>query len=125
MKQSNTKKEDAEREFNEKEISIYKVIDNYYNQTFKDISKYMHKLSDLKDKPIDEINVVGHCVCGIDLPYFRYIDYLSNNSLIWNVYYFKPEEEAQMRKALLSQEIDNERIKTYPTNVFYDLQNKG
>lgn len=117
-------KEDAEREFNEKKISIYKVIDKYYNQTFKDISKYMHKLWSLKDKPIDEINVIGHCVCGIDLPYFRYIDYLTNQRLIWNVYFFEPEEESQMRKAMQSQGIENERIKTYPTSDFYDLQNK-
>lgn len=116
------KKNEAEKNFIEKEISIYRVISNYYNQTLKDVSKYIHKLWILNDKHIDEVNVIGHSISGIDLPYFKRIDDLTANSVIWNVYYFKPEEEISMRKALLSQGVENDRINTYPSKDFYDLQ---
>lgn len=115
------KKKEAEKNSIEKKISIYKVINNYYNRTLKDLSRYIHKLWGLKDKQIDEINVVGHSVSGVDLPYFKRIDDLTANSVIWNVYFFDPKKECIMRRALLSQGIENDRIKTYPTKDFYDL----
>lgn len=116
------KKNEAEKEFIEKEISIYKVIKDYYDRTLKNVSKYIHKLWILTDKQIEEINVIGHSISGIDLPYFKRIDDLTANSVVWNVYYFKPNEENLMREALLSQGIENDRINTYPSKDFYDLQ---
>lgn len=64
----------AEREFDEKEISICKVVEDYYVQTHKDINKYMYKLFGLSKKDFNEIMVIGHSLAGVDMPYFKNID---------------------------------------------------
>ena len=122
IKAMSQKKNVAENNALEKEISIYEVIGDYYKHTFKDVSKYMHKLWVLNEKQIDEIDVIGHSISGVDLPYFRYIDSLTKYSARWNVFFYKPEEETSMKQALLAQGIDADRIKLYPTKCFYDLQ---
>ena len=80
--------QEAENEYDEKEMSICRVINNYYRHTFKDINRYIYKLNRLSKKKIDEIIVIGHSVAGVDIPYFKYIDMLSNNSAHWKVYYY-------------------------------------
>ena len=86
----------AEREFDEKQTSILKVLENYYTITFKNINMYIHKLNQIRDKHIDEILVVGHSLSGIDIPYFGYIDMLTGNKAKWNVYYYNESEKSKI-----------------------------
>lgn len=85
--------DEAERMYDEKEISICKVVKDYYERTYKDVNRYMYRLSRLRDKEIDEIYVIGHSVSGVDLPYFRNIGYYTENRAKWIVYYFNDEEK--------------------------------
>lgn len=121
MKDIKAKLERAETYYNEKEMSICTVIEEYYEQTFKDVNKHMYKLFSLSKKEFDEINIIGHSVAGIDLPYFKTIDMLTNQELIWNVYYHEPEEESKMKEALIEIGISKNRIKMHPDTSFYIL----
>lgn len=121
MKDIKAKLERAETYYNEKEMSICTVIEEYYEQTFKDVNKHMYKLFSLSKKEFDEINIIGHSVAGIDLPYFKTIDMLTNQELIWNVYYHEPEEESKMKQALIENGISKNRIKMHPDTSFYIL----
>ena len=50
------------------------MIRDYYESTYKDVNRYVYKLSRVSNKNIDEIYVIGHSVAEVDLPYFRYIE---------------------------------------------------
>ena len=119
MKDIKAKLERAETYYNEKEMSICTVIEEYYEQTFKDVNKLMYKLFSLSKKEFEEINIIGHSVAGIDLPYFKTMDMLTNQKLIWNVYYHEPEEEQKMQQALIEIGICKNRIKMHPDTDFY------
>lgn len=116
------KKERAECDYNEKEMSICTVIKEYYECTYKDVNKYMYKLYLLDSKNIDEIVVVGHSVSGIDLPYLRYIDTLTKQNLNWMVYYFTSKERDKIEKALIEIGINKERFTLTHCDDFYDLR---
>ena len=119
MKDIKAKLERAETYYNEKEMSICTVIEEYYEQTFKDVNKLMYKLFSLSKKEFEEINIIGHSVAGIDLPYFKTMDMLTNQKLIWNVYYHEPEEEQKMQQALIEIGICKNRKKMHPDTDFY------
>lgn len=114
--------EEAERMYDEKEISICKVIKDYYERTYKDVNRYIHRLSRLNDKKIDEIHIIGHSVAGVDLPYFRRIGYYTKNQVKWIVYYFSDEEKERIRNDLISCGIQEDMIEMRQAKEFYDLQ---
>lgn len=120
IKNIKEKRQIAEKEFNEKEISICKVVEDYYLQTHKDIIKYMHKLSILKNKDINEIIVIGHSLAGVDMPYFTNIDLFTNKKANWIVYYYSASESQKMFNNLVSCGVDKERIEMLQSYKFYD-----
>ena len=75
IKSIKKKKQAAEECYDEKEISICRVVQDYYERTLKDINKYMGKLNEMK-KVISEIVVAGHSLEGIDMPYFDTLIFL-------------------------------------------------
>ena len=101
------------------EINENQYLEEYYEQTFKDVNKFMYKLSSLSKKEFEEINIIGHSVAGIDLPYFKTLDMLTNQKLIWNIYYHELEEEQKMQQALIEIGICKNRIKMHPDTDFY------
>lgn len=113
--------EEAERIYDEKEISICKVVKDYYERTYKDVNRYIHRLSRLNDKIIDEIHVIGHSVAGVDLPYFRRIGYYTKNQAKWIVYYFSDREKERMCSDLIGCGILKDKIVMRPAKEFYDL----
>lgn len=115
------KREAAERLFDEKEISICKVVKDYYSNTYKDTNKYMHRLLPLKGKEIDEIIVIGHSLAGVDMPYFKGIDMFTSRKANWKVYYYSDYERKRMKDNLIFCEIDKVRIDMAQSNEFYDL----
>ena len=115
------KKKDAEKYFDEKEISICKVIEDYYKTTLKDINRYMPLLYRIKGEQISDIIVAGHSLAGIDMPYFRCIDSLTNNCLIWKVVYYDETRSETMKNSLIEAGINKERIIMISAEEFYDL----
>ncbi|MFB5269334.1 bacteriophage abortive infection AbiH family protein [Paenibacillus enshidis] len=114
-------RQEAERDFDEKGMSIYRVLGDYYNRTFKDINLYKPKLQRLKGKPIDEIIVIGHSVAGVDLPYFEHIDTLTMHKAKWKVHYFRDWEKQLMNDSLIECGIQPERIEIRHADDFYNL----
>ena len=92
IEQIDERLEEAGRMYDEKEISICKVIRDYYESTYKDVNRYVYKLSRVSNKNIDEIYVIGHSVAEVDLPYFRYIENCTHRQSNWIVYFFNKEE---------------------------------
>lgn len=86
IEQIDERLEEAGRMYDEKEISICKVIRDYYESTYKDVNRYVYKLSRVSNKNIDEIYVIGHSVAEVDLPYFRYIENCTHRQSNWIVY---------------------------------------
>lgn len=65
IEQIDERLEEAGRMYDEKEISICKVIRDYYESTYKDVNRYVYKLSRVSNKNIDEIYVIGHSVAEV------------------------------------------------------------
>lgn len=117
----NAKLEAAERIYDEKEISICKVVKDYYERTFKNVNKYMYKILWLEDKDVDEIQVIGHSIAGVDLPYFSNIELCTGHKAKWIVYYWGKDEKDRMFNDLVECGISKDRINMKPALEFYDL----
>jgi hypothetical protein len=115
------KRHEAENLFAEKEMSIYRVLQDYYLRTYKDINIYMPSLSGLKRKEIDEIIVIGHSLAGVDIPYFKNIDKITMQKAKWKVYYFSEVEKQRMLDSLIDCGIEFERIEMTLSKEFYNL----
>ena len=113
--------EEAEQMYDEKEISICKVVKDYYERTYKDVNRYMYRLFKLNEKNIDEICVIGHSVAGVDLPYFKNIDIITRKTAYWSVYYFGSDEKQRILNDLINCGIDSTRIEMKDAKTFYDL----
>ena len=114
------KRRKAEDLFDEKWSSICQVVENYYNETFKDVRRYMYKLFPLRGKSIDEIHVIGLSISGVDLPYFEFINNVTNRNASWNIYCFSNTETTQKKSALLKCGVNESCIRTMPTAEFYN-----
>lgn len=110
IEQIDERLEEAGRMYDEKEISICKVIRDYYESTYKDVNRYVYKLSRVSNKNIDEIYVIGHSVAEVDLPYFRYIENCTHRQSNWIVYFFNKEEKDRTYKNLMDSGIQKSRI---------------
>lgn len=116
------KREYARSRFDEKETSICTIINDYYNTTFKNVDNYMYKLNSLNDYKIDEVIVIGHSVAGIDIPYFKQIDEMTNRKLRWRVYYYNENEIEEMQRVFCEQNISGRRLELIDSAEFYDLR---
>ena len=72
-------------------------------------------------KKFEEIVVLGHSLAGVDLPYFRQVDVITNKKTKWTVYYFDESKKQEMLEALKSQGISEKRIEMRHCREFYDL----
>ncbi|EQB89805.1 hypothetical protein J2Z44_001691 [Clostridium punense] len=116
-------KKEAERLFDEKWSSICKVVEDYYNQTYKDVGRYTFKLISLTKIKIEKVHVIGHSVAGVDQLYFKNIDIFTKRKAKWKVYYYKDDERQKLYNNLLNCGIGSSRIEMVPSNQFYDMQN--
>lgn len=121
IEQIDERLEEAGRMYDEKEISICKVIRDYYESTYKDVNRYVYKLSRVSNKNIDEIYVIGHSVAEVDLPYFRYIENCTHRQSNWIVYFFNKEEKDRTYKNLMDSGIQKSRIQMKKASEFYNL----
>jgi hypothetical protein len=114
------KLQEAERVYDEKEMSICRVVEDYYRHTYKDINKYMYKLLDLINKDINEIIVIGHSVAGVDIPYFRNIDMFTKKKAVWKVYYYPKSEKNLIKGRLKGCGINSKRLDMVPAFEFFN-----
>lgn len=113
--------QEAENEYDEKEMSICRVVKDYYLHTFKDIDKYMYKLLDLIYQDIDEIIVIGHSVAGVDIPYFQNIDMFTKKKAFWKVYYYPECKKNLIKGRLKGCGINSKRLYMKPSIDFFNL----
>lgn len=113
--------EKATEIFDEKESSIARVIENYYNKTYKNINKYMIKLYKLRNRNIDEIIIIGHSLSGVDMPYFRVINSYAHKNTKWIVYYYDNNRKEEMLKNLRECGVLKKQIKLEHSDRFYNV----
>lgn len=111
----------ADEIYDEKESSISKVIEDYYNSTYKNANRYMHKLDALKNQNIDEVIIIGHSLSGVDMPYFTMINYYAKNKAKWKVYYYDKDKKDQMYENLIEFGINKKQIVMKDCINFYDI----
>lgn len=113
--------EKADEVFDEKESSICRVIEDYYNSTYKNVNRYMYKLKALNNKNIEEVIIIGHSLSEVDTPYFTMINYYVKNKAKWKVYYHDKDKKNQMYKNLIQCGIKEKQIKMKNSIEFYDI----
>lgn len=107
----------------EKETSIYNAVRHYYERTFKDVEHYI-KWNDFffdRLKGIEQVFIIGHSFGDVDLPYFKEVFRSISRNAQWNVYFYDPNDELIFKNKLISIGINEANIKTYPTDVFYNM----
>lgn len=114
------KRSNAEENFDEKEISICRAVENYYLNTYKDVNRYKYKLWDLMNKDIEEVIVIGHSVGDVDMPYFRDINIFSGKKAKWTVYYFNKEERERIFNSLKECGVMRKQISMKKYTKFYN-----
>jgi len=113
--------EKADEIFYEKESSISSVIEDYYNNTYKNVSNYIHKLVSLRNEKIEEVIVIGHSLAGVDMPYFSTINSYTKAKVKWKVYYYDKDKINQMYKNLIEFGINKRQIEMKDSIEFYDI----
>ncbi|WP_238900630.1 bacteriophage abortive infection AbiH family protein [Clostridium sp. YIM B02500] len=114
---------ESEREFDEKRNSIYKAIENYYKNTFKNVEEIMAKNQDFfkRMNAVRYVYVVGHSFGDVDMPYFEAVKNNTKENVIWNVYYFKDCEHDIFKKKVLSLGVKEENLYMIRTYEFYNI----
>lgn len=121
IKKIEEKISEAEALFDEKWLSICRVIRDYYKTTLKDINRYSICLQQIKKTCPDEIVVVGHSLDGIDLPYFTLIDNFTGNKTMWTIVVHRETENTKLINNLTKAGINKKRIRAIPSTDFFDL----
>lgn len=114
--------EEAESIFDEKWESICRAVEDYYVQTFKDVSRYQYKLNRLWMKNIDEVLVIGFSMAEVDLPYIEMINHLISPTAQWKVYYHNPNEINYKKKTLDKCGVQTAHIQMLSTSDFFDVR---
>lgn len=113
----------ADERFDEKEASIDRVIEDYYESTFKNVSRYAHKIdSILNSKEIEEVIVIGHSIAGVDVPYFSRINLYLGDKVKWKIYYYAKDKKKniyKMYRNLRRCGINKEQIDMRDSKEFY------
>jgi hypothetical protein len=109
IEKNQERREEAEGLFDEKWLSICRVVKDYYIWTYKDPGRYSFKLFDLSQHDIEEIYIIGHSIAGVDQLYFKTIDVLTKKNAKWNVCFYRDDEKQTLRSNLIDCEIDGSR----------------
>lgn len=112
---------EMENKFNEQSSPIYDALANYCDKTFKDVSLYIDDLYKFDYSSVNRINVIGHSLGDVDIPYFSRINELTTIDTEWYIYYFNVEEITAMSSQLNTIGVTNNSIKFIDVNTFYDL----
>lgn len=112
---------EMENKFDEQSSPIYDALANYCDKTFKDVSLYIDDLYKFDYSSVKRINVIGHSLGDVDMPYFSRINELTTVDTEWYIYYFNPDDIPAMTRQLNVIGINSARINFVDVNTFYDL----
>lgn len=94
-------------------IEGQKIIDEYFVDSYKPVENIISENKDFFKtlKLVKEVNIYGHSLSDVDLPYFReIIKQLDLPKVIWRVSYFKKDEYEQRKLTLLSLGVEEANI---------------
>lgn len=89
------------------------LVDQYFLDSYKPVYKIIEEKKQFFDslQQIKEVNIYGHSMADVDLPYFReIINRLDPSQVKWRVSYFKKEEYEQRLTTLVNLGIPEENI---------------
>lgn len=92
----------ADDEFDEGLKSIYNAIVKFYERIFKDTNQQINVHRDFFQNlsDITSVNIIGHSMSEVDLPYFQTVQLYCPDKLAWNVYYYDKDEQDSMKRAV-------------------------
>lgn len=106
--------------FDEQSMSVYKTLFEYCEKTIKDTKFYINHLNFINFSEFTSVNILGHSLGEVDLPYFIRIAQ-GTNDITWNVYYYSKNEIDEMYKKLLSIGLNSNQINFIDSSKFYNL----
>lgn len=112
----------ADDEFDEGPKSIYHAIAKFYERIFKDTNQQINVHRDFFQNLVDitSVNIIGHSMSEVDLPYFQTVQLYSPEKTIWNTYYYDKDERDSMKERLLSIGVMKEEIYMRDVKEFWD-----
>ncbi|KAI4447638.1 hypothetical protein C823_002157 [Eubacterium plexicaudatum ASF492] len=112
----------ADDEFDEGPKSIYHAIAKFYERIFKDTNQQINVHRDFFQNLVDItfVNIIGHSMSELDLPYFQTVQLYSPEKTIWNTYYYDQDEQDSMKERLLSIGVMKEEIYMRDVKEFWD-----
>ena len=110
--------EECERWYEEHDSYDYsydtgkETIMKYYKDTFKPTNEIIIRHNSFFSKliEIDEVNILGHSLSNVDLPYFKEIVKHIKPSVNWNVSYYDNKEIKSHLKSLLELGLNEQNI---------------
>ncbi len=113
----------ADEEFDEASKSIYNAIADFYERTFKNTEKIIFQKMSFFQKleNVNFVNIIGHSLGKVDMPYFKTVMNSINSNAEWNVYYYQNEEKDCLKDSLLSLGLSEEHIFLLPSSDFWDI----
>ena len=111
----------ASENYWEKESSIYHVFAEYYQDTRKDVNYFISTNSRFFKRlyNVEEVNVIGHSLGEVDMPYFQKVLDNTESDILWNIYYYFEEEKDALFQRALQIGIKMENIRLCSTEEFY------
>lgn len=111
----------ASENYWEKESSIYRTLAEYYQETRKDVNYFINSNSGFFKRlhNVEAVNVIGHSLGEVDMPYFRKVLQNTKSNTLWNIYYHSEEEKDVLFQRALQIGIKEENIRPCSTKEFY------
>ncbi len=112
----------ADEEYDEASKSIYNAIARYYQRSFKDVKRNLKIQNNFFCAlgTVDAVEIIGHSLGAVDMPYFQTVKDSIPEQAIWNVYYYRPEEKAIFHDAIASLGVPDSLIQPRPSSEFWD-----
>ena len=106
----------------EKEVSIINALANYHKNTLKDIDYFINENSYFFEKiaNVNKVFIMGISFGKVDMPYLEEIKNSISNDTIWEIYYYKEDEEEFFRDSIISIGIPSENIIVKHTSELYE-----
>lgn len=111
----------ADDEFDEGVKSIYNAIAKFYERILKDTNRQINIHRDFFENfsDITSVNIIGHSMSNVDLPYFQSVKLYSSDKIKWNIYCYDKDEQDRMKERLLSIGVMEEKIYMRDANEFW------
>lgn len=112
----------ADEEFDEGYKSICNAIAKMYKRTYKD-TKYnlinlMLWINNHDD--IDTVEIIGHSLAPVDLPYFEFLHDHLPETVKWIVYYHDEAQCESLKQAVLNLGVDESLVELRPSDAFWN-----